>query len=171
MPTPIIRGATIADYDAVLSLNLASVSVLSPMDRARLELLTTMTELFWIVEVEGQVAAFLLAFTDNKTYDSVNYQWFSKRLKQFLYIDRIVIGEKFRRRGIASQIYQALKNYAQSQQLHWLCAEIDLKPANPPSIAFHQQQGFIEIGQQQLVGKEKSVSLMACQVIPIRIIV
>ena len=162
MYTPIIRPATAADVDAVVSLNLASVSVLSPMDSARLELLTTMSELFWIAEIDGQVAAFLLAFTDGKHCDSINYQWFTQRFKHFLYIDRVVIDESFRRLGIANQLYQAIKAYAGKHQLHWLCAEIDLKPSNPPSLAFHQAQGFIEIGQQQVADGEKVVSLTVC---------
>ncbi|REL25670.1 GNAT family N-acetyltransferase [Thalassotalea euphylliae] len=164
MSSPIIRPATAADADVVLSLNLASVAVLSPMDSARLELLTTTSELFWIAELDGQVAAFLLAFTDGKCYDSINYRWFAQRFKDFLYIDRVVIGESFRRMGIASQFYQAIKAYAGKHQLHWLCAEIDLTPANPASLAFHQAQGFIEIGQQQVASGEKLVSLTACPI-------
>lgn len=146
------------DESALLALNAASVTVLSPLDRARFSMLKQQASLILIAEGDRGVCGFLMGFCEGKMYDSKNYQWFSERLKHFFYIDRIVIAEPARSMGIGRQFYQVITEWAQAERLHWLAAEIDIEPANPKSLSFHQRQGFVSVGQQGVNGKR--VSLM-----------
>jgi predicted GNAT superfamily acetyltransferase len=158
----ILREWRPADDAEILRLNAESVHVLSPLDAGRLSLLRGMSRFLSVAESGGVVAGFLLGFTDGEEYDSVNYQWFSARLKQFLYIDRVVVSKDFRRAGLGRQFYFAAQSWARQQQLMWLTAEIDLQPPNPVSLEFHRQLGFFEVGQQQ-AAKNKIVSLQVCE--------
>lgn len=56
----------------------------------------------------------------------------------------VYVGEAFRRRGIASQLVQALLRHAAAQGLHLMVAAIDA--ANDGSIALHHRLGFENAG-------------------------
>ena len=88
---PHLRDATIEDSDAIVRLNDLSVAVTSPMDADRYRELLAISDLASVVELEGEVAAFLLTIGEGRPYDNGNYHWFSRRLKSFLYIDRVVV--------------------------------------------------------------------------------
>ena len=108
-----------------------------------------------------------MTFEDGSGYDSVNYRWFSEHLKRFVYIDRIVIDQSFRGKGIGQYIYQQLRKDAESDTSSssalWLAAEIDIEPRNDYSLNFHQKQGFVEVARQQ-AGQGKQVSLQVLAV-------
>ena len=57
---PHLRDATIEDSDAIVRLNDLSVAVTSPMDADRYRELLAISDLASVVELEGEVAAFLL---------------------------------------------------------------------------------------------------------------
>lgn len=164
MPTVNLRAYQPADNDAVLSMNEESVHYLAPMDMPRLQQLLAWSAQLRIAEYDGEVAGFLVTFEDGSDYDSVNYQWFSEHLKRFVYIDRIVIDQSFRGKGIGQYIYQQLRDDAASDaSALWLAAEIDIKPRNDYSLNFHQKQGFVEVARQQ-AGQGKQVSLQVLSV-------
>jgi hypothetical protein len=111
-----------------------------------------------VAEASTGVAGFLMAFTDDVAYDSVNYQWFASRLKRFLYIDRVVVNAAYRGAGIGQALYQHAEAAARTQRLAWLVCEVDVEPPNPASLAFHKRLGFVAVGRQ-LVSDGKAVSL------------
>ncbi|MBB3169917.1 GNAT family N-acetyltransferase [Simiduia aestuariiviva] len=154
-----IRAFESGDSEAVLALNKASVQFLSPMDAERLQLLRAHSALFWVAENNEGVVGFLLAFTHGAAYDSPNYRWFNARLQRFLYIDRIVLSAQVRGQGLGQQFYRELTDWAKAQQLVWLAAEIDIAPSNPPSLQFHQQQGFITAAEQAVGNKRVSLQI------------
>lgn len=167
MPTITLRAYQPADNDAVLRMNEQSVHYLAPMDMPRLQQLLAWSAELRIAEYDGEVAGFLVTFEDGSDYDSVNYQWFSEHLKRFVYIDRIVIDQSFRGKGIGQYIYQQLRKDAESDTSSssalWLAAEIDIEPRNDYSLNFHQKQGFVEVARQQ-AGQGKQVSLQVLAV-------
>ena len=146
------------DQAAVLRLNDNAVRVLSPMDRDRFAELRALCSLLWVAELEDQTVAFLMAFTDGTDYDSVNYRWFSKRFKDFLYIDRIVVSEEARSLGIGQRFYREIERWSRQNRLAWLAAEVDIEPPNSASLKFHERQKFVEVGRQRIDG-DKMVSL------------
>jgi predicted GNAT superfamily acetyltransferase len=133
-----------ADGDAVVRLNDESVSMLAPMDADRLRALRTIAAHALVYESDGEVAGFALAFAPGTTYDSINYSWHSERFEDFLYLDRIAVSMEFRRRGIASLLYDEMESQA-ARHGRMVC-EVNHEPPNEPSLAFHRARGYREIG-------------------------
>lgn len=69
-----VRAIADADTPAILALNLESEAVLSPMGAERYAHLRSEAAYAHVVEDDGAVVAFLLAFREGADYDSVNYQ-------------------------------------------------------------------------------------------------
>lgn len=155
----IIRTAEQKDFQRIVELNESLVHFLSPMDLERLSLLDQNSDLHKVVVADHKVVAFLLAFRENADYDSVNYKWFNETYDQFLYIDRIVVDTEYHHYGIGKQLYAFITEYAKENHINRVTAEIDIKPENPVSLAFHKKNGFVEVGQQQIYGGKKVVSL------------
>jgi len=89
-----IRKAENKDLKKILELNEESVHFLSPLTMEKLEHLVSQSELLEVVEVDGEVEAFVLTVIEGKDYDSVNYLWFAAHYERFLYIDRVVVSVK-----------------------------------------------------------------------------
>jgi len=97
-----LRDAQRVDLSAILALNEASVRFLSPLTSARLEALHRSAAYHKVVDIEGEIAAFLLAFREGAPYDSPNYLWFVERYPHFLYVDRIVVAAAHRGSGLGA---------------------------------------------------------------------
>ena len=109
-----------------------------------------------VIEVDGAFAGFVIAFAAGATYDSENFRWFSARYDDFAYLDRIVLHEAHRRRGLGSFVYDVVEEDARRHGR--LTLEVNLRPRNEPSLAFHAARGFMEVGR--LGDEEHLVSLM-----------
>jgi hypothetical protein len=156
-----LRNATPDDFPAILALNAESVHFLSPLDAARLQHLHAQAAYHRVVEVDGAVAAFLLALREGTDYDSPNYRWFAQHRARFLYIDRIVVDGAARGLGLGAQLYVDIVAFATATGAGQLTCEFDLEPPNPASARFHARHGFREVGRQWLGGGKKQVSLQA----------
>lgn len=155
-----IRNATPDDFAAILALNAESVHFLSPLDSARLRHLHAQAAYHRVVEIDGAVAAFLLAFREDADYDSPNYRWFVRQYPQFLYIDRVVVAAAAQGRGLGARLYGDIIAFAAARGVTPLTCEFDLDPPNPASERFHGRNGFREVGRQRLANG-KQVSLQA----------
>ena len=113
-----------------------------------------------LIEHEGEPAGFLVTFREGADYASENYRYFASRYDSFLYVDRIVVAIEFQRTGIGRLVYQDLERTAREEGLGHIACEVNLKPPNPDSIAFHERIGFREVAQQDTCGGEKRVSLL-----------
>ena len=125
--------------------------------------LKEMSDMFVVAEVDGELAAFLIAIREGQPYDSENYVWFSKKYPEFLYIDRIVIDEPFRAMGLGRKLYQAVKDRARETGVGVVTCEVDTIPYNETSLKFHEAMGFREVGEQIIRGGAIKVSLKACE--------
>ena len=94
--------------------------------------------------------AFLLAFDNSDRYDGEHFLWFRARLDNFLYVDRVVVAEGHRRRGLARLLYEDLFVRAQLLGRSTIVCEVNHQPPNPSSDAFHAALGFVEIGRATL---------------------
>ena len=159
-----VRPATPEDYDQILKLNEESVHFLSPLSKEKLIHLHQQSEILKVVEVDGVVEAFVLALSEGKDYDSVNYIWFEKNYEKFLYIDRVVVSLKQQSSGLGKLLYDEVFKHAESIGTPVVTAEIDIEPPNPVSLNFHEKYGFKEVGQQSVADGKKIVSLQAVKV-------
>jgi len=145
-----IRDANPADAPAILALNLESEALMSPMDAARFVQLRDMAAYLRVVEDEGGIAAFLLAFREGTGYDSPNYLWFCERYERFLYVDRIAVAADRQGRGIGPALYANLFDFARAHEVPRVVCELYSVPLNLPSQRFHERAGFNQIGSQWL---------------------
>ena len=159
-----MRTAVPADLSSVLALNEESERFLSPLTQARLEALAEQAAAHWVIEREGSNVAFLLAFREATTYDSINYKWFGERYRKFLYIDRVVVSNAAKGQGLGTELYRAAFTHAQATSIPIVACEFDFDPPNPASASFHAKFGFREVGRQLVAGGKKTVSLQAVSI-------
>jgi uncharacterized protein len=110
-----------------------------------------------IVLAEESGLALLVAFRDDSTFDNPNFHWLKLRYQSFIYIDRVVVSEEARGRGLARWLYEALEARAIEESRGRLVCEINLDPPNLPSEKFHETLGFRPVGSQQLAVAKKTV--------------
>ena len=158
-PQNMIRSAEPVDFVSILELNADSVHFLSPLDIRSLAHLHVQAAYHKVIEVDGRVAAFLLAFREGADYDSPNYAWFSERYESFLYIDRAVVHKDQRRKGYAAALYDDIIGFAAETGVDIITCEVDIQPPNQGSLLFHETYGFKEVGTQWLNSGKKQVSL------------
>ena len=104
-----------------------------------------------IAEKDSKLIGFVLCMKQNRMYKSKNYLYLSSKFSEFLYIDRIAIGKKYRRLGIGKTMYEKIIEAAKLTEVPLLC-EVNTKPKNGPSLAFHKYLGFEEIGKNDFDG-------------------
>jgi predicted GNAT superfamily acetyltransferase len=80
-----------------------------------------------------------------------------------LYIDRIVVASRSRRCGLGILLYEDIERFAH-ERAPLLSCEVNLVPANPGSVAFHERFGFSQVATQETDGGAKTVSLMVKRV-------
>jgi len=159
MAAPTIRDTRPGDFASILALNAESVHFLSPLTEDRLRHLHDRAAYHRVVERDGGVAAFLLALREGADYDSPNYAWFSRRYDGFLYIDRVVVDARERRRGLGRLLYSDVIAFAARTGCPIVACEFDVEPPNAASQRFHEEHAFAEVGTQTLHGGAKVVSL------------
>lgn len=155
----LIRDATAADFERILQLNEESVHFLSPLTFGRLGALHATAAYHRVIEQDGVIAGFLLAFREGASYDSSNYLWFNKHYRQFLYIDRIVVSKDFQGQGIGNKLYGDIFAFAKNSGVARISCEFDIDPPNHASQRFHERFGFTEVGTRGYGDHLKQVSL------------
>jgi predicted GNAT superfamily acetyltransferase len=160
----VVRDAQVEDFGTIVELNAVVVQQTSPIDLARLHELAQLASHHTVAEVEGRVAAFLLAMREGAPYQNDNYAWFAARFARFLYVDRIVVAAGFTGLKIGRRLYQDLFDRARSQGVRAITCEYNIDPPNAASQRFHDSFGFRELGQQWVADRTRLVSLQVAKV-------
>ena len=153
-------AASTALTSALLALNNAHAEALSWLAPERLRRLVAAA---FLARRIGDAEALLLAFDQDADYDSPNFLWFRARYRRFVYVDRIVVAADARGRGHARRLYLDLFEHAGRAGHDRVVCEVNSKPPNPASDAFHAGLGFTEVGVGALDGGRKTVSYLARQ--------
>ena len=140
-----LRAYSPSDAGQVVAMNQASVDNLAPMDEAHLARLVALADTAQVVAEHDTVGGFAMAMAPGAGYDSEYYRWFEGRAEPFLYLDRVVIAESFRRQGLASLLYDAMEERA--TQFGRMCCEVNVEPPNHASLAFHAARGYHELAR------------------------
>ncbi len=164
---PSVGPATDDDLEHILTLNEGAVPHVNSIPLEELARLGGQAAFFGVARSPDsqQIDGFLLALNQAAEYDSLNFRWHQRQFDTFVYIDRIVVTPASRRSGVGRALYQALIRAVEDLTPRLTC-EVNVKPPNPRSIAFHQSLGFREVGQQDTEGGNKRVSLMALELTP-----
>jgi predicted GNAT superfamily acetyltransferase len=157
-----ILSATPSDYPAIHQLNEASTPEVSSLTLEKLSELAVMCFDFSLVRDDQGLLAFLMLMLPGQPYRSENYCWFSERYPVFVYVDRIVVTERAKGKGIGRALYAHAERLAR-ELAPVLACEINLDPPNPESMTFHRKLGFVEVGQQNTEQGKKRVSLQIKQ--------
>ena len=131
--TLVIRDVREHELDSVLALNNAVGPRILPLDSAGVRWFFTHAEYFRIAEIDGVIAGFLIALRETSSYSSPNFLWFRERYPKFLYIDRIVIAESYRRHGLGRIFYCDVTSYAELR-VPLLTCEVFLEPRDDATV-------------------------------------
>jgi len=143
---------------ALLALNNAHARELSWLEPKRLQHLV---EQAFQARYIGRLDAVVLALDQDADYDSPNFQWFRVRYPRFVYVDRIVVAASARGRGYARLLYLDLFDRALRAGHEWVVCEVNSRPPNPQSDAFHAALGFAEVGSASIHNDSKTVRYLA----------
>ena len=131
-------------YDQILRINQEFVHWLAPLDKSGLERVLS------IASYKRQIAnghGVLIGYAHDADYpDHKNLTWLRARLENFFYIDRIIIDANAQGKGYGRQLYKDVGDYARAQGFELLACEVNTRPNNPGSHAFHTRCGFEPIG-------------------------
>jgi predicted GNAT superfamily acetyltransferase len=148
--SPSIRAGALADRDAILAVNRAGQPGVTALAPGEVESCIVRATLFRVAEVEGALAGYLIAFGAGFASIGDEYAWFSARYESFLYVDQIAVAGNAWRRGIGSALYADLEGEAARRDVPRIVCEVNLRPPNPRSLAFHARRGFEEVGRMEV---------------------
>ncbi len=155
-----IRPYTSADLADVVAINDAAYPAVPITPAEELAELIGLSRVALVVD-DGQPAGFIVALAPGLDYASENYTWFSARSRDFLYVDRIVLAPRLQGQGIGPRLYAAVEDAARADGAAEITCEVNVRPPNPGSLAFHARLGFIEVGRQETKGGANEVALLA----------
>jgi uncharacterized protein len=138
----------------MLALNNAHARELSWLEPERLQSLVAQA---FLARRIGELDAFLLAFDQDSPYESPNFLWFRARYPRFVYVDRIAVASPARGRGHTRRLYADLFEQASKAGHKRVVCEVNARPPNPESDAFHAALGFVEVGSASIHNDSKTV--------------
>lgn len=153
-----LRPGTAADEAAVLALNNAQVPHVNALTAEQLRTIVAMAAYYLVAEDAEGLAGFVLCIPSGTDYWSENYAWFSSRYAEFLYLDRVVTAPRTQRRGVGRAMYTALHEWLPGR---WprVALEVNLRPPNPVSIAFHEAMGYVPVGVREYADGASAVQM------------
>lgn len=152
-----VADVTGAEGEALLALNNAHAVELSWLEPDKLAHLVS--EAFVARQI-GAADALLLTFDQDADYDSPNFLWFRERYPAFVYVDRVVVADSARGRGLARALYDDLFAAAKAAGHERIVCEVNSDPPNPASDRFHAALGFVTVGTAQIHGGKKTVTYL-----------
>lgn len=153
-----VREATAADTAAVLALNNANTPHVNALTTEEFSWLQSHAAYFRVAVDATGVAGFVLCLAAGLDYWSDNYKWFAARYDDYLYLDRVVVAERARRLGVGRALVADLHQMAAGR---WprVTLEVNLRPANPNSVAFHAALGYEAVGVREYDAGEHAVQM------------
>ena len=141
------------DLGALIDLNNSEVPKVGPLTEDTAEQLIEFAALLFALG--DPLEAFCVALPPGTQYGSANYRWVSERYDSFIYLDRICVAPSAQRRGYGRALYEAIEQNSDSE---WFLLEVNTRPENPESLAFHAALGFVELGRAEPYGDGTEVA-------------
>ena len=137
---------THSDFDTIVHLNQNALEGVGPLDNESLSLLVKMSDQALVAEDSGDIAGFVITLPPGAEYDSSRYRWFEDKLvDDYVYLDRIVVSDEHRRKGVASKLYEEIEGDTP--------VALEVYETNDVSLAFHESRGFEPVGELEHDGK------------------
>jgi hypothetical protein len=145
-----VRAAGAGDAVDIAAINREGQPGVSPLTADELDACLRRATLFRVAERGGAVEGYLIAFAPGFASIGDEYDWFSARHASFLYVDQIAVASSAWRSGVGAALYADLEGEARARGIAQLVCEVNLRPENPRSLAFHARLGFAEAGQLEV---------------------
>jgi len=137
----------------ILRMNAEFVHWLSPLDDDHLDYILDRAA------YQRQIhdgAGVLLGYANDVDYpEHKNLTWLRQYAdeqnwdERFFYIDRIIINAEGQGKGLGQQLYDDITRFALKHNYTRLTCEVNIRPNNPASHAFHLKMGFDAIGEAE----------------------
>lgn len=160
MTTTVLRDYRPDDLERVHAINQAEVPAVGDATPEALAHIAAESVISLVAEVDGDVGGFCLVLGPGADYGSMNYRWFAERYDDFVYVDRVVVAAHGRGAGVGSVLYREFARRGRERGAPVMLAEVNLRPANPGSLRFHDRHGFVPVGEQDTEEGTKRVSLL-----------
>ena len=143
-------------FDTFNDVQLQSIYNINQANTPEVGSLESMTHLKKLIELsaynllvleDDEIVGFIICIREDSAYKSENYQFFTQRLKKFLYVDRVAIDERHRRAGLGQAIYEDIFVQASADNLP-IALEVNTQPVNQISLNFHEKMGFDKVGSR-----------------------
>lgn len=147
----LLRDLHPADLDEVHAINQAAVPAVGEETAVSLAHIASESAIALVAEVRSAIAGFCMVLAPDADYDSGNFLWFVDRYDDFIYLDRVAIAESHQRRGLGRALYAEVERLAGERcpSARHLTLEVNLRPRNDTSLAFHAELGFVEVGRRE----------------------
>jgi len=91
----------------------------------------------------------LLGYPHDVDYpDHKNMTWLSHHVLDYFSIDRIIVDSSAHGNGYGGLLYQDVENFARELGHAHIACEVNIRPNNPASHAFHLAMGYVVIGDE-----------------------
>lgn len=152
------------DIPAIHAINDAEVPAVGSATPDHLAHIASQSVIALVAEIDDQIAGFCFVLAPGADYDSRNYAWFAARYDDFVYLDRVAIAPAFQRRGIGRAMYAHVEHLTAVRRpsASDFTLEVNIRPRNDGSLAFHTGLGFVEVGQRE-TDYDTQVSMMTRQ--------
>lgn len=156
-----IRPFKNSDLPLLLAINQAGVPGVSDETAETLAQYIGMSTCFVAADEQDAPLGFITLLPPGTLdYPSANLRWLESWGDDFIYVDRIAVGEGGRDRGVGAALYaKAMGTFA--GEWGWITCEVNLRPPNPGSQRFHARLGFEEIGRRSYAEDTKEVVYLA----------
>jgi predicted GNAT superfamily acetyltransferase len=155
----LIRAARPEDRAAIAAINLEGQPGVTALSAEEIDACVARATLFRVAIRDGVLSGYLLAFAAGFASIGDEYAWFSARHRDFLDVDQVAVARAAWRAGVGSALYADLEREARARGVGVLACEVNLRPENQSSLAFHACIGFREVGRLE-VSDGRFVSLL-----------
>lgn len=146
----------LADPEILIEINNSALPYVNTLDRGRAEWLLRHAIRSWLARLEERPAGVLVLLEAGCRFESDYFRWFTERYENFLYIDRVIVADWARQRGVASELYRVVEGVA--EEGGWAIAtEVYSQPPNTASLNFHRSLGYQPVGEQVSLNEGKTV--------------
>ncbi len=151
-----------AEAEALAALNNAAVPAVNGLSPAEILALAAKGTMRVVREdgPDGALLGLLLTMDGRQDYDSLNYRWFQARYSDFLYVDRVIVADAAKGRGVGRLLYEDAIARAAAAGLPHVLAEVNVDPPNPASHAFHARLGFRPLAERLNEREGKVVAML-----------
>lgn len=145
-----LRSYRADDLHAIHTINEAEVPAVGTVTAEALSRIVDASTIALVAEIDDEIGGFCLVLPPGTDYGSSNYRWFAERYDDFVYLDRIAIMPARRRMGLGRALYGEVERLAAERRpgaTHFTL-EVNVRPRNEVSLAFHAELGFTEVAQR-----------------------